>query len=370
MNIPFLDLRAVNARHAPELKAAAHRVIDSGWYVLGEEVRAFEAEFAAWVGSPHCVGTSDGLSALVLALRGWKELGLLKEGDAVAVPANTYVASVLAITENRLRPVLVEPDEETFNLGAAKLAAALTPAVKAVLAVHLYGRLADMPAIAKLCRERGLLLLEDAAQAHGARLEGVRAGAWGDAAAFSFYPTKNLGALGDAGALTCRDARLAEMVRALRNYGSREKYRNEVRGPNDRLDEMQAAFLRAKLPCVDADNALRRAIADRYRAEIRNPRVSLPAAPLAAEAHVWHLFVVRVGDRPAFQEGLAAAGVQTQVHYPIPPHRQQAFVAEFGHLSLPATEAIHREAVSLPISPVMSDAQVAAVVAAANAYRA
>ena len=194
MNVPFLDLKAINARHSAELKAATARVIDSGWYVLGEEVKAFESEFAAWVGSPHCVGTSDGLSALILALRGWKELGLLKDGDGVAVPANTYIASVLAITENRLRPVLVEPDEDTCNLGATKLAATLTPDVKAVLAVHLYGQLADMPGIAQLCRERGLLLLEDAAQAHGAHIGGVKAGAWGDAAAFSFYPGKNLGA--------------------------------------------------------------------------------------------------------------------------------------------------------------------------------
>jgi dTDP-4-amino-4,6-dideoxygalactose transaminase len=242
MNVPFLDLKVINARHAAELKAAAARVIDSGWYVLGEEVKAFEAEFAAWTGSSHCIGTSDGLSALILALRGWKELGLLKDGDGVAVPANTYVASVLAITENRLRPVLVEPDEDTFNLGAAKLAAALTPDVKAVLAVHLYGQLADMPAIAKLCHERGLLLLEDAAQSHGARIGGVKAGAWGDAAAFSFYPGKNLGALGDAGALTCKDKKLADMVRALRNYGSHEKYKNLVQGPT-------TASMNCRPPC-------------------------------------------------------------------------------------------------------------------------
>jgi len=268
MNVPFLDLKAINARHAAELKAAAARVIDSGWYVLGEEVKAFEEEFAAWVGSPHCVGTSDGLSALILALRGWKELGLLKDGDGVAVPANTYIASILAITENRLRPVLIEPDEDTFNLGAEKLAAALTPDVKAVLAVHLYGQLADMPAIAQLCSERGLLLLEDAAQSHGAHIGGVKAGAWGDAAAFSFYPGKNLGALGDAGALTCKDGKLAEMVRALRNYGSHVKYKNLVQGPNDRLDELQAALLRVKLKHIDADNARRREIAQRYRREI------------------------------------------------------------------------------------------------------
>jgi len=367
MNIPFLDLKAINARHAAELKAAAARVIDSGWYVLGEEVKAFEAEFAAWVGSPHCVGTSDGLSALILALRGWKELGLLKDGDAVAVPANTYIASILAITENRLRPVLVEPDEDTFNLGAAKLAAALTPDVKAVLAVHLYGQLADMPALARLCRERGLLLLEDAAQAHGAEVEGVKAGAWGDAAAFSFYPGKNLGALGDAGALTCKDAKLAEMVRALRNYGSHVKYQNLVQGPNDRLDELQAALLRVKLPYLDADNARRREIAARYRREIVNPALRLPSVRAGEASHVWHLFVVRVPDREAFQRRLLDRGVHTAIHYPIAPHHQQAYARELGHHRLPLTEAIHREVVSLPVSPVMTDAQVAAVIAAVNA---
>jgi dTDP-4-amino-4,6-dideoxygalactose transaminase len=364
MKVPFLDLKAINERHAGEIKSALARVVDSGWYILGEEVKAFEAEFAAWVGSPHCVGTSDGLSALILALRGWKELGLLKDGDGVAVPANTYIASILAITENRLRPVLVEPDEDTFNLGATSLAAALTPDVKAVLAVHLYGQLADMPAIAQLCRERGLLLLEDAAQAHGARVAGRKAGAWGDAAAFSFYPGKNLGALGDAGALTCRDAKLAEMVRALRNYGSHVKYQNLVQGPNDRLDELQAALLRVKLPHLDADNARRREIARRYRAEIDAPSVRLPTVRAGEESHVWHLFVVRVPDRAAFQQRLLERGVQTAIHYPIPPHHQAAYARSLGHHQLPLTEALHREVVSLPISPVMTDGQVAATIAA------
>jgi dTDP-4-amino-4,6-dideoxygalactose transaminase len=364
--VPFLDLKAINARHAVELKAATARVIDSGWYVLGEEVKAFETEFAAWVGSPHCVGTSDGLSALILALRGWKELGLLKDGDAVAVPANTYIASILAITESRLRPVLVEPDEDTFNLSAVKLAAALTPDVKAVLAVHLYGQLADMPAISKLCHDRGLLLFEDAAQAHGACLCGVKAGAWGDAAAFSFYPGKNLGALGDAGALTCKDAKLADMVRALRNYGSHQKYQNLVQGPNDRLDELQAAFLRVKLPHLDADNAHRRAIALRYRNEIKNPAVRLPSVRHGEDSHVWHLFVFRIPDRDVFRQRLLDRGVQTAIHYPIAPHQQPAYAKELGHLSLPLTEAIHREVVSLPISPVLTDAQIDHVIAAVN----
>jgi dTDP-4-amino-4,6-dideoxygalactose transaminase len=301
---------------------------------------------------------------LILALRGWKELGLLKDGDAVAVPANTYIASILAITENRLRPVLVEPDEDTYNLGAGKLAAALTPDVKAVLAVHLYGQLADMPAISKLCRERGLLLLEDAAQSHGAQIDGVKAGAWGDAAAFSFYPGKNLGALGDAGALTCKDAKLAAIVRALRNYGSHEKYKNLVQGPNDRLDELQAALLRVKLKYIDADNARRREIAARYLREIKHPDVRLPSVRAGEASHVWHLFVVRVPDRAAFQQRLLEKGVHTFIHYPIPPHHQQAYAKELGHLQLPLTEAIHREVVSLPISPVMTDEQVGYVIEA------
>jgi dTDP-4-amino-4,6-dideoxygalactose transaminase len=366
MHVPFLDLKAINARHAAELKSAMARIIDSGWYILGEEVKAFEAEFAAWTGSPHCVGTSDGLSALILALRGWKELGLLKDGDAVAVPANTYIASILAITENQLRPVLVEPDEDTFNLGAAKLAAALTPDIKAVLVVHLYGQLADMPAITQVCRERGLLLLEDCAQSHGAHIGGIKAGAWGDAAAFSFYPGKNLGALGDAGALTCKDKKLADMVRALRNYGSHEKYKNLIQGPNDRLDELQAALLRVKLKYIDADNARRREIATRYRCEIKAPTVRLPSVRAGEESHVWHLFVVRVLDRSAFQQRLLDGGVHTAIHYPIAPHQQQAYAKELGHLALPLTETLHCEVVSLPISPVMTDDQVAHVIDTLN----
>lgn len=367
--VPFLDLKAINARHRAELIAAMTRVLDSGWYILGEEVKAFEAEFAAYVGAPHCVGTSDGLSALTLVLRAWREMGYLKEGDGVAVPANTYIASILAITENGLRPVLVEPDEDTFNLGAEKLEAAVDPSVKAVLAVHLYGQLADMPGIVEVCRKRGLLLLEDAAQAHGASLNGIKAGAWGDAAGFSFYPGKNLGALGDAGAVTCKDAKLAEMLRALRNYGSHEKYKNLVQGPNDRLDEMQAAILRVKLGHIGADNSRRREIAARYDREISNPAVHLPKVRHGEESHVWHLYVVRVGDRPVFQHRMADFGVHTAIHYPVPPHFQQAYTRMLGHLSMPLTEQLHREVVSLPISPVMTDKEVKSVIQAVNSSR-
>lgn len=357
MIVPFLDLKAINARHAEELRAAACRVIDSGWYVLGEEVRAFEDEFAAWVGSPHCVGTSDGLSALILALRGWKELGLLKDGDGVAVPANTYIASILAITENRLRPVLVEPDEDTFNLGAATLAAALTPDVKAVLAVHLYGQLADMPAISRLCRERGLLLLEDAAQAHGARLDGVKAGAWGDAAGFSFYPGKNLGAFGDAGAVTTNRADLADRMRVLRNYGSRVKYVNETMGCNSRLDPLQAAVLRVKLRHLDEWTARRHQIAEIYQSRLVGMPLQIPHVPDWADA-AWHLYVVRVPHRDAVMAHLTAAGIGTLIHYPIPPHLQQAY----AHLGIPTAQfpiacRLAGEVLSLPMGPHLSPAQ-------------
>lgn len=367
--ISFLDLRSINAHHAEQLKSAASKVIDSGWYVLGNEVKTFESSFAAWVGTPHCIGTSDGLSALTLVLRAWKVLGLLNDGDGVAVPANTYIASMLAITENNLQPVLVEPEDATFNLSAIQLERMCTNQVKAVLAVHLYGQMADMPAITHICKRRGLLLLEDAAQAHGTRLEGINAGAWGDAAGFSFYPGKNLGALGDAGAVTCRDSKLAQTVQALRNYGSHKKYLNIFQGPNDRLDEMQAAFLNVKLPFVDADNAIRRLIAGRYRVEIKNPDVRLPHLAGAEETHVWHLFVTRTQNRERFQQHLTESGIQTVIHYPIPPHHQLCYRKEFGHLSLPITEAIHREVLSLPISPVMNQLDIDAVINAVNSYR-
>lgn len=369
--IPFLDLKAINQQHRQALIEAATRVIDSGWYVLGQEVKAFEQEFAAYCGTSHCVGMANGLDALILTLRAWKEMGKLQEGDEVIVPANTYIASVLAITENRLKPVLVEPDEGSYNLSPDKVRDAITPKTKAIVAVHLYGQLAPMKAIMDLADEHDLLVLEDSAQAHGAMVDGKRAGNWGHASGFSFYPGKNLGALGDAGAMTTNDPDLAQTVRALGNYGSHKKYENLFQGVNSRLDEMQAALLRVKLQHLDAETLVRQEIAVAYAKGINNPLVRLPidrhATVDTLGHHAFHLFVVRVQQRTAFQAHLKAAGIDTLIHYPIPPHQQQAYKAYRG-LRLPLTEAIHQEVVSLPIGPTMTMAQVQAVIVACNAY--
>lgn len=371
--IPFLDLKAINKQHRQDLIDAATRVIDSGWYVLGQEVNAFEQEFANYCGTQHCVGVANGLDALMLTLRAWKELGKLKEGDEVIVPANTYIASVLAITENRLKPVLVEPDEQSYNLCPQKVGQAITPKTKAIVAVHLYGQLAPMKAIMDLADKHDLLVLEDSAQAHGATFDGRRAGNWGHASGFSFYPGKNLGALGDAGAMTTNDAELAQTVRALGNYGSHKKYENLYQGLNSRLDELQAALLRVKLRHLDADTLARRKIAMAYAKGITNPQLTLPISRSSNEAslqnHVFHLFVVRAKNRAAFQSHLKAAGIDTLIHYPIPPHQQQAY-RDYRHLPLPLTETIHQEVVSLPIGPAMDVVQVADVVAAVNAFAA
>lgn len=369
--IPFLDLKAINLKYRQALIDAVTRVIDSGWYVLGQEVKAFEQEFASYCGAAHCVGMANGLDALVFTLRAWKELGKLNEGDEVIVPANTYIASILAITENRLKPVLVEPDEHSYNLCPQKVSQAITPKTKAIVAVHLYGQLAPMKAIMDLANEHGLLVLEDSAQAHGAMDDGRRAGNWGHASGFSFYPGKNLGALGDAGAMTTNDAELAQTVRALGNYGSHKKYENLYQGLNSRLDEMQAALLRVKLQYLDTDTLVRQQIAVAYAQGITNPLVTLPIATTATvpslQNHVFHLFVVRVKDRAGFQAHLKAAGVDTLIHYPIPPHQQQAY-RDYQHLSLPLTESIHQEVVSLPMGPTINGAQVQDIIKACNAF--
>lgn len=366
MDVPFLSLRDINARHADELKAAVARVIDAGWFILGDELAAFEIEFAAYCGTRHAVGTGNGLDALALVLRAWREMGELAEGDEVIVPANTFIASFLAISESGLRPVPVEPDPRTFTLDPARVEAAITARTRVIMPVHLYGQLADMRALADIAGRHGLLLLEDAAQAHGASWDGVRAGAFGHAAAFSFFPAKNLGALGDGGAVTTDDDQLAAYVAALRNYGSEVKYDHPMRGINSRLDEIQAAVLRVKLRYLDADTARRRAIAARYRVGIAHPGIILPSETHDG-AHAWHLFVVRCGWRDELQRYLRTVGVQTQVHYPVPPHHQDAY-PELRGLSLPVAEQLHREVLSLPMSPTLTDAQVAHVIAMCSAF--
>lgn len=370
--IPFLDLKGINAQYRDELIKAATDVIDSGWYVQGQQVKAFEQEFAEYCGTKHAIGVANGLDALILIIRAYKELGKLKEGDGVIVPANTYIASVLAITENRLKPILVEPDEHTYNLDSNLIEQAITPNTKAILAVHLYGQLADMPTINAIARKHNLLVIEDSAQSHGAQIDGRRAGNWGDASGFSFYPGKNLGALGDAGAVTTNDDDLAQAIRALGNYGSHKKYENLYQGVNSRLDEMQAALLRVKLKNLDNETKRRQEIATMYINGIKNDAIVLPLQPNVASRSrhdcVWHLFVIRTKVREKLQTYLTEQSIQTLIHYPIAPHHQKAYKGwEFQ--SYPITEAIHDEVLSLPIGPVLDDESVNRVISIINDFK-
>ncbi|MET0268304.1 MAG: DegT/DnrJ/EryC1/StrS family aminotransferase [Duganella sp.] len=364
MNVPFLDLKAINLHQEAALQAAFQRVLNSGWYILGSEVEQFESAFAAYCGNSHGIGVANGLDAIFLALKAYG----VGPGDEVIVPSNTYIATWLAVSHCGARPVPVEPVEATYNLDPAKVAAAITPRTRAIIPVHLYGQPADMDAINALARQHGLKVIEDAAQAHGARYRGIRTGKLGDAAAFSFYPGKNLGALGDGGAVTTDDAALAQQLRILRNYGSQQKYRNEVPGYNSRLDELQAALLSVKLATLDQFNAQRAAIAAIYLRELAGiPGLVLPQVPEWADP-VWHLFVVRHPQRDALAQKLAAAGVGTVIHYPVPPHLQPAY-ADLGYREgqFPIAEAIHREVLSLPMGPTMSADDAARVVAAVRA---
>lgn len=358
MRVPFLDMKAITAAARDDLIEAATRVIDSGWFIMGKELEAFEASFADYCGTAHCVGVANGLDALHLSLRA---LGI-GAGDEVIVPANTYIATWLAVTQVGARPVPVEPDERTYNLDPAHVAGAVTPRTRAILPVHLYGQPADLAPIHDVARQFDLHVLEDGAQAHGARYRGERIGAGNALVAWSFYPGKNLGALGDGGGVTCADPKLAERVKLLRNYGSRVKYHNEVAGYNSRLDELQAALLSVKLARLDAENEQRRRIADRYLSALAGSGLGLPFVPNWAEP-VWHLFVVRHPERDAFAKRLMAEGIGTVIHYPVPPHLQPAY-ADLGLASeaFPITEAIHREVVSLPIGPTMTDEQVDRVI--------
>ncbi|MBQ0329966.1 DegT/DnrJ/EryC1/StrS family aminotransferase [Providencia rettgeri] len=369
--INFLDLKTINNQYQQELKDACTRVIDSGWYIMGKELESFETNFAHYCGTKYALGVANGLDALTLVLRAWKELGKIKTGDEVIVQANTYIASVLAITENDLIPVLVEPDENSYNLSLENIKQAINSKTKVILPVHLYGRISPMPEIVALAKQHNLLVLEDCAQSHGAMIGNKKCGNWGDAAGFSFYPGKNLGALGDAGAITTNDDELADTLKALRNYGSHKKYENLYQGVNSRLSEIQAAMLDVKLKFLDRETDTRQKIALTYLKKINNPLVKLP---LHAEEyknniqhHVWHLFVILTKHRGLLQTHLTKLGVQTLIHYPTPPHKQRAY-EQYSHLSLPITERLHQEVLSIPISPTMNYDEIQLVINACNSF--
>tara|TARA_R100001369_G_scaffold92840_1_gene140318 strand:- start:12493 stop:13593 length:1101 start_codon:yes stop_codon:yes gene_type:complete len=365
--IPFLDLHKINARFEAEFQLRFKAFLDSGYYILGNNVKAFETSFAEYCGTKHCIGVANGLEALRLILEGYKVLGKLQEGDEVLVASNTYIATILAIKQAGMTPVLVEADMETFNFNIEAIQEAISEKTKAIMPVHLYGQLAPMTNISKVAKENNLLVIEDGAQAHGAKdANGKLAGNLGDAAGFSFYPTKNLGALGDGGAVTTNDDELASVLRKLRNYGASSKYVNELTGFNSRLDEVQATFLNIKLPKLDADNERRRELARKYISEINNKKITLPTWD-DSDNHIFHLFVVRVKNRTDFMEYLKESEIGTLIHYPIPPHQQEA-LPEFNDLSFPVTEQIHNEVVSIPISPVMSEEEVDEVILAINNY--
>jgi dTDP-4-amino-4,6-dideoxygalactose transaminase len=355
--IPFLDFGAMHAELRPRLDAAYARVVDSNWLILGHELEAFEREFADYCGARHCIGVANGLDALFITL---KAMGI-GPGDEVIVPSNTYIATWLAVSHAGATPVPVEPDPRTYNIDPSLIEAAITPATRAILPVHLYGQPADMDPIMEIAQRHGLKVVEDAAQAHGARYKGRRTGSLGDAAGFSFYPGKNLGALGDGGAVVTSDDDLADHLRVLRNYGSRVKYHNEVKGFNSRLDELQAAFLREKLAILDDWNNRRRATAAHYLTALRDSELTLPYVPDWADP-VWHLFVVRSSDRDAMQKRLVAAEIGSMIHYPMPPHLQKAY-AELGlqRGSLPISEALHESVLSLPMGPHLGSASVDSV---------
>lgn len=390
--IPFLDLKSINQPFEAAFHEKLGQALDRSWFILGDEVATFERDFAQYCGAQHCIGVANGLDALTLIFKGYIALGQMRPGDEVIVPANTYIASILAVLHAGLVPVLVEPDAATFNLDPTLIEEKISTKTRAILAVHLYGRLADMNAINAIAQKHGLLVVEDAAQAHGARMNlrfkkeelridyhddlnsnseilnlksEIQAGALGHAAGFSFYPGKNLGALGDAGAVTTNDDALARMIRSLRNYGSEVKYYNENVGFNSRLDELQAAFLNVKLPSLDEQNQKRREIAARYVREINNEQIILPE--LCGEDCVFHLFVIQTARRDELQTYLKSNGVETMIHYPVPPHKQKA-LADWNRLSFPKTERIHREALSLPLYPGLAPEHLVKVIDLLNKF--
>ncbi|WP_287620927.1 DegT/DnrJ/EryC1/StrS family aminotransferase [Parabacteroides sp.] len=364
--IKFLELQKITAKYADEIHEAVNRVVDSGWYLQGKENEKFEYNYAAYIGTRYAIGCANGLDALVWIFRAYIEMGVIQPGDEVIVPANTYIASMLAISENGLKPVLVEPNIETLQIDEDRIEEAITERTKAILIVHLYGQCAYTDKIGALCEKYSLKLVEDNAQAHGCKFNGKRTGSLGNAAGHSFYPGKNLGALGDGGAVTTDDEELAKTIRALANYGSQRKYVFKYKGRNSRLDEIQAAILDVKLRHLDEDGVIRKQIAKYYIEHIKNSCIVTPAVK-DWDAHVFHIFTIRSDRRDELQKYLFENGVQTLIHYPIPPHKQECY-KEWNDLSFPITEQIHREVLSLPMSPALTDEEVEKVVELLNAW--
>jgi dTDP-4-amino-4,6-dideoxygalactose transaminase len=365
--ISFLDLKKINQKYSRQIKTITAKVLSSGNYIMGEEHKLFEEEFAQYCQTKYAIGVANGLDALILSLRAYKELGIIKDLDEVIVPANTYIASILSISMNNLVPVLVEPDIATYNINPKLVESKITPKTKAIMVVHLYGRVVEMNLIKEIAKKYNLKIIEDCAQAHGAIYDGKRVGNLGDIAGFSFYPGKNLGALGDAGIITTNDEELYSTIKALRNYGSHQKYYNLYKGYNSRLDELQAGILRIKLKKLDKENKYRQKIAKIYCQKITNPKIILPNLPKQTQNCVWHLFVIRTQNRNQLQNYLTQKNIQTIIHYPIPPHHQQAY-KELKDMSLPITEKIHNEVLSIPIYPYLELSEVNRIIEVLNEY--
>ncbi|WP_267405595.1 MULTISPECIES: DegT/DnrJ/EryC1/StrS family aminotransferase [unclassified Chryseobacterium] len=366
--IKFLDIQKINLLHQAEIETQLLEVFRSGWYLLGEKVKAFENNLSQYIGAKHAIGVANGLDALRLILRAYIEMGIMNRGDEIIVPSNTYIASILAISDNGLVPVLVEPEINTYNIDISKVEEKITPKTKAILIVHLQGRIVFSDGLKEIAQKHDLKIIEDNAQAIGAEWNGLKSGNLGDAAGFSFYPGKNLGALGDAGAVTTNDEELEKIIRALANYGSNQKYVNIYQGLNSRLDEIQAAVLDVKLKYIDHENTIRRDIAKRFINEIKNSAIILPENPEDENEHVWHVFVIRSEKRDELQTYLTGNGVQTLIHYPIPPHQQEAY-KEWNTMSFPISEKIHREVLSLPISPVMTEDEIEKIISIVNDFK-
>lgn len=367
MKVPFLSLKDITDKYKDEIHEAVLRTIDSGWYLQGKENETFEADYSKYIGTKYTIGCANGLDALIWIFRAYIELGVMKEGDEVIVPANTYIATILAITENNLVPVLVEPNPDTLQIDDSKIEEKITDKTKAIAIVHLYGQCAYTDKIGELCKKYNLKLIEDNAQAHGCVYKGIKTGAIGDAAGHSFYPGKNLGALGDAGAVTTNDPELAQAVRSLANYGSQKKYVFQYCGRNSRLDEIQAAILDVKLKHLDEDVKLRKEVAKKYLSGITNPKIKLPKI-FDWDQHVFHIFTILTEDREGLQKYLTEKEIGTNIHYPIPPHKQECY-KEWNNMSFPVTEKIHQQELSLPMSPCLTDEQIQYVIDALNEWK-